>query len=414
MKQDEWTRQLHDRLANHQIDAPEGLWADIEANLPEQPHQKRARLVAWRKWVVAASLLAMVSGVGVWWLSQSDGGSVEMQSASTETVDSLINNPAGSDDLLTRSVHSEIQPIAKRKTGKAVRETKRKNEKIVSPVEHDITISDEKGENTLTDTHHNVQPAADEEQPESQPENTDKKTSTGQLVERQIAGLSTRHRRQASVSLYVNNGFNSQTNYNRVVMTNELAMSYNQGAKPLLMAPVYLADYSEREKHHYPVSFGLQVSYPINRRLTLSTGVVYTKLHSDFDYLTYGQLTRREQRLDYFGVPLSLDWNLWTHKRLNIYMGAVVQADWNTSARVETESVRQHADKDRMQWSAGGQLGIQYNIIPQLSIYAEPGIRHYFDNGSNTNNYFKDKPTNVSLQLGLRLNLTTRKFFIND
>ena len=61
--------------------------------------------------------------------------------------------------------------------------------------------------------------------------------------------------------------------------------------------------------------------------------------------------------------------------------------------------------KDRMQWSIGGSLGVQYNILPQLGVYAEPGVRHYFDNGSNVSNFFKDKPTAMSLQLGMRYNL---------
>ena len=51
-------------------------------------------------------------------------------------------------------------------------------------------------------------------------------------------------------------------------------------------------------------------------------------------------------------------------------------------------------------------LGIQYDIIPQLGLYAEPGIKYYFDNGSRLQTFFKDKPTNFSLQLGLRWNLS--------
>ena len=37
MKQDKWTKQLHDKLAEHEMAAPEGLWADIEAALAQQP-----------------------------------------------------------------------------------------------------------------------------------------------------------------------------------------------------------------------------------------------------------------------------------------------------------------------------------------------------------------------------------------
>jgi hypothetical protein len=52
---------------------------------------------------------------------------------------------------------------------------------------------------------------------------------------------------------------------------------------------------------------------------------------------------------------------------------------------------------------------LAYHIIPQLSLYTEPGVRHYMDNGSTINNYFKDKPTSFYLQLGLRFDLNSPK-----
>lgn len=51
-------------------------------------------------------------------------------------------------------------------------------------------------------------------------------------------------------------------------------------------------------------------------------------------------------------------------------------------------------------------LGIQYDVLPQLGLYAEPGVKYYFDNGSPLINIFKDKPLNLNLQVGLRLNIT--------
>ena len=76
--------------------------------------------------------------------------------------------------------------------------------------------------------------------------------------------------------------------------------------------------------------------------------------------------------------------------------------DWNVAAKANTDGVDQKMDKDRMQWSIGGSLGVQYHIVPQVGLYAEPGIRHYFNNGSSISNFYKDKPTNFNLQLGLR------------
>ena len=61
--------------------------------------------------------------------------------------------------------------------------------------------------------------------------------------------------------------------------------------------------------------------------------------------------------------------------------------------------------RDRWQFSLRGGLGVEYDIIPQLGIYVEPGVKYYFDNGSRVQSFFKDKPTNFNLQVGLRWNL---------
>ena len=86
-------------------------------------------------------------------------------------------------------------------------------------------------------------------------------------------------------------------------------------------------------------------------------------------------------------------------------MAAGAEADWNIKTHLETEGVTQPLNRDRMQWSVRGSLGVEYDIIPQLGLYVEPGVAHYFDNGSNIKNYWKDKPTNLNLQMGIRLML---------
>ena len=77
----------------------------------------------------------------------------------------------------------------------------------------------------------------------------------------------------------------------------------------------------------------------------------------------------------------------------------------NVAAKTTTESVSHTIDKDKMQWSMNASVGIQYNILPQLGAYMEPGAKYYFNNGSAMENFFKDKPLNFSLQVGLRFNV---------
>ena len=73
--------------------------------------------------------------------------------------------------------------------------------------------------------------------------------------------------------------------------------------------------------------------------------------------------------------------------------------------RLIADGVEQELRKDRVQWSANTALGLQYHILPQFAVYAEPGLKYYFDNGSGISTFFKDRPMNFNLQVGLRLAL---------
>ena len=402
MKQEEWIRQLHDKLANHQVEAPEGLWADIEAKLQNQAKPVPARFVSWHRWAAAASLLIVLSGAGIWWLFQSDGNGGVAQASLEKVAEPLQKQTDGATDLLAQVGPTEVwlnkeQTVTEKKQNKAnALETAQASS--VERVDAEPVADEYKSlsEPVVTD-----KPGNETKQSEPQPKLVEKERTVEQELDRQIARLATRNKRQVCVALFANNGIGTHSSSNGVLM------NYNPGS--MRLSPIYLVDYKEEQKHHVPVSFGLQVSYPFTDRLSLSAGIIFTWQHSEFDYWTYGELTRRKQKLHYEGVALNLDWHLWKYRKLDVYCGAGVQTDWNVSANVETEGVEQDADRDRIQWSLGGRVGMQYNLSPRFGIYLEPSLKYYFDNGSKVKNYFKDKPTNFSLQFGLRLRLKTKE-----
>ncbi|MDD6112118.1 MAG: RNA polymerase, partial [Prevotellaceae bacterium] len=47
----------------------------------------------------------------------------------------------------------------------------------------------------------------------------------------------------------------------------------------------------------------------------------------------------------------------------------------------------------------------EYNLTPTLGIYLEPGVSHHFNNHSDIQNIYKDKPWNFNLNFGFRLNI---------
>lgn len=163
-------------------------------------------------------------------------------------------------------------------------------------------------------------------------------------------------------------------------------------------------DCKETTKHNMPVSFGATVSYALNDRLALTSGLVYTLATSSFEHGTSSNASKDEQTLHYVGIPLTASYTVWSNSWLKTYVNAGGQADFNVSAKVETEGHTTDIDKDRAQLSVGAAAGVQLNVIKQMGVYVEPGMRYYFDNGSNVQTVFKEHPCNFSLQMGLRWN----------
>lgn len=171
------------------------------------------------------------------------------------------------------------------------------------------------------------------------------------------------------------------------------------------MSYLRLPGYEEKTRHHRPISMGLSAQFGLAKRLALTTGVVYSNLRSDYIYEMGGTTLERNQVLHYVGVPVEVVYTVWSKYGLSAYATAGAQADFCVKATLKSEGVKKSIDKDRVQFSTLVGVGVQYNFIPSVGIYVEPTLKYYFDNGSDVENAFKDRPTNIGFQFGLRYNI---------
>ena len=171
------------------------------------------------------------------------------------------------------------------------------------------------------------------------------------------------------------------------------------------MAMIPTSDLYEETKHHQPISVGMQVGFHLLPKLKLSTGLVYTKVSSDFISGVSDTRTVSTQDLHYIGIPLNLSYSVWEYKGLHTYVTAGGEGAVNIKNHAETDGEVKESTRDKMQWSTNASVGIQYDFIPQLGVYVEPGMKYYFDNGSQIENIFKDKKLNFNIQFGLRFNV---------
>ena len=405
MTKKDWTEQLRERLADYETDAPEGLWADIERRLTQQPSNVVAPL--WRRWVSIAALVALVAGTS-WWLWPKE---------------QTTNEPLAKKELM------QSKPLAKQeeelrespvRTGRT--ESSLTTEKKFAPYGKKVRIN-QTDNNILSPSH---APADNEPETEwaevpPQPQRSSQQQPPSPPASRSRAEVSPQHpsplpsptknRKGVTVGLMANNGLLAYNNTNGVQMSPEMASRYDfsdylpPGSTRASEEPIWLIGYEERQHHDHPISFGLTLSYPLTNRWTLSTGLVYTRLNSQFVNVLSGTPITTDQCLDYLGVPLNVQYHVLKGKGWKAYASAGTQLDWNIKAKRNTEGVDVNARNDHPQWSLAGGIGVEYDIIPLVGIYAEPGVRYYLKNNSKVDNFFKDQPFNWTLQIGIRLNL---------
>lgn len=464
MKHNGFAEQMRQRLGNAEADVPEGLWDAIEQKLDAQPTAapqmtiaKTPRRVVLRRWAVAASV-AIVAGAGLWWYAHDDdtlpGGAkalgvvaydnAEVKPAVSKGADRTglsenSNLSVGSNSLkgYNLSSGSNLSERSNLSSGSNATMVAQYMSRRADGGADMVAMADNDSKavvaQALTDERGNGVPSKDVTDQEAKPE-----AKLGQKEESRAAARSMTNRRaqttetkrsattamrrsattEEQLSRRAGNG-GSRWQFGVGTSGNMTRYSSTNGIMPVRYSDVAMAqgssnayfsaeplqrDCKETTKHNMPVSFGATVSYALNDRLALTSGLVYTLATSSFEHGTSSNASKDEQTLHYVGIPLTASYTIWGNSWLKTYVNAGGQADFNVSAKVETEGHTADIDKDRAQLSVGAAAGVQLNVIKQMGVYVEPGVRYYFDNGSNVQTVFKEHPCNFSLQMGLRWN----------
>lgn len=427
MKQNDWTSKLRERLDGHKATVPDGLWDKIAERLDDnnaaapapllnnRNHTKTIRLVA-----LALSAAASVAVVVMVALRMNDD-TINKVAQIYDRPAASLHNPAPSSvvnapqRLMARITSAtptskpmaqtpettlllaEAAPLAEDTTYRSVCETPANDlQTRTAPDETNATPN----ENSSTSR---MRKGGNANKPYNKP------SATSYAYSRQTASSLQSNRWTVGVHAEGITTDSRNTQRPMLMATRESDMlvsgNPNKVQSVLSNAPLQLADYSQTKHHYHPMSFGLSVGYNLTPRLTLTTGMVYTYASSDFTSSAAGDDIVETQRLHYIGVPLNLKYKVWGNSAIHTYATAGCQADFNVSAKMQTGDITTDADKDRTQWSVGGAVGVQYNIIPRMGIYAEPGVRYYIDNKSSVETIFKEKKLNFNLQLGVRVEL---------
>lgn len=427
MKQNDWTSKLRERLDDHKATVPDGLWDKIaerlddnNATAPAPLLNNRNRTKTIRLVALAMSAAASVAVVVMVALRMNDDTINNVAqiydrpaaSLHNPTPSSVVNAPQRLMARITSATPAskpmaqtpettlllaEAAPLAEDTTYRSVCETPANDlQTRTAPDETNATPN-------KTSSTSRMRKGGNANKPYNKP------SATSYAYSRQTASSLQSNRWTVGVHAEGITTDSRNTQRPMLMATRESDMlvsgNPNKVQSVLSNAPLQLADYSQTKHHYHPMSFGLSVGYNLTPRLTLTTGMVYTYASSDFTSSAAGDDIVETQRLHYIGIPLNLKYKVWGNNAIHTYATAGCQADFNVSAKMQTGDITTDADKDRTQWAVGGAVGVQYNIIPRMGIYAEPGVRYYIDNKSSVETIFKEKKLNFNLQLGVRVEL---------
>ena len=160
-----------------------------------------------------------------------------------------------------------------------------------------------------------------------------------------------------------------------------------------------------RFSHKQPLRVGLSIGYYISKRVMIETGIIYSFLESDFT-LNSGIGEKGKQKLQYWGVPLFINYDILKYQNLRIYVGIGGEVNFNLSASQKysiNDIVVRHNKRDNRSIGAYRiKAGVSYKIIKNTEIYTEPSFAKFFSD-TELNTIWTDNKYNFDLNLGLRL-----------
>ena len=166
-----------------------------------------------------------------------------------------------------------------------------------------------------------------------------------------------------------------------------------------------------RKRHHsMPVAWTLTLKYRLDKRFGIESGLSYSRLTSDFEMGADGNAIQEHQTIHYLGIPVKGSYVLHGGKVWSIYgsLGMTTEIPIHSPL---TTSYYLHgrlkaSDKSTIrapwQWSVSTGLGLQYNITPNIGVFAEPSLQYYIPTGRGVETYRTEHPFSFSLPLGIR------------
>lgn len=425
-----WQKDIHDRLGSYEKDAPEGLWEGISRELPKLNDgvmltHKPQRNAAFRMWrvagVAAAASVALVIGYNFLGNDVQDNINIPTNTTNHHNMLASSQKPIGNEPTgvcAEQATHSADDLLSDQL--KLANASTEQPTLASASTETDVNEIGSKEENSKKE---NGQTEVKQEKREGNRmlrKNQDDALLAYNDVTERSGSTDAPSRWSVSTGAMGGLGASGTT----TAYGDYLVLSCPGGAdtkdSPMLdMSSVNRDEETKTEyEHHLPIRIGLSVAYALTDRLSISSGLTYTRLSSDIKDASRESKYIGEQRLHYVGIPVNVSYKVASSRWISLYGTAGVLAEKCVSGTTDEGYVENNTMKytnthdissKPLQMSVNAGVGIQFDFIDNVGIYAEPGLSYYFDDGSALQTIYKEKPLNFNLNVGVRFKLEKRK-----
>ena len=430
-------KDIHDRLGSYEKDAPEGLWEGISRELPKlndgvmltHKPQRTAKFRMWRvAGVAAAASVALV--IGYSFLGNSAKDNINIATNTPKHPNMLASNqkPLGNEPTgvnADQTTHSADNLLAEQPTlAKASTEQpKLASASTEQPtlasasMEPDVKEISSKEENSKEENKQTETKPAKREDSYVLPHNPDNNLLAFNDMTERSGDEDAPSRWSVSTGAMGGLGASGTTTaYGDHLVFSSPGVADTKDSPMLDMNTINRDIETKTEyDHHLPIRIGLSVAYALTDRLSISSGLTYTRLASDIKDASRESKYIGEQRLHYVGIPVNVSYKVASFRWLGLYGTAGVLAEKCVSGTTdegyaENNTMKytntQDISSKPLQMSVNAGVGIQFDIIDNVGIYAEPGLSYYFDDGSALQTIYKEKPLNFNLNVGVRFRLS--------
>lgn len=141
---------------------------------------------------------------------------------------------------------------------------------------------------------------------------------------------------------------------------------------------------------------------------SVGAGLSYAYLTSNYEMT--GNIRNGRQDMHYVGIPIYFAYEFARINRFSFYASAGAQIDFNTAGKhIESDDSYLYScigtyefRDEKPQVSAQVHVGAAFDVLDQLSLFIEPTLGYYFDNGSCVHTVWQDNPLNFCITVGLR------------